>query len=276
MAGWYYVKNDAPCGPVPRAENERLLAAGKIGRGTLVWNDSMTDWAPAKEVLKVAPAQSPLSDLAEVEAEAGDETPQARASGPQEADQATMLEAPEAAKEEGEAEGTGGLSTGVKIAILTCAGGGLMLLLVAVVLLLGRNRQGSADSDGTSAKQTSTTTTQEPVKPKPVTEDVSTEPVRVTIDFNPSSITTPEQKAAYEEGLKQGEKHVAHDYAEAMKDKPSPEQMAKYVKTWMQERNDAVQVAVEFHGKESTEAMQCFGMREGAKAWMKKQGLSVP
>lgn len=46
-AGWYYVENQAPIGPVDTDEITALIAQGKIMPSTLVWRDGMAEWAAA-------------------------------------------------------------------------------------------------------------------------------------------------------------------------------------------------------------------------------------
>lgn len=45
---WHYVKNNEVQGPVADDEALRRLAAGTIQPDTLVWQEGMTDWQPAR------------------------------------------------------------------------------------------------------------------------------------------------------------------------------------------------------------------------------------
>ena len=91
-------------------------------------------------------------------------------------------------------------------------------------------------------------------------------------------MTTDGQRDAYKEGLTQGGKMIARDYADAMKaaTPPSQEQLRSLVKKWMQERDDSVQSMVQNRGLDSEYTMCAFGWRDGMKAWMKDHGLPQP
>jgi TM2 domain-containing membrane protein YozV len=47
---WYYSEAGEQRGPIPLAELKQRAAAGKLGRGELIWTDGMADWKPAGEV----------------------------------------------------------------------------------------------------------------------------------------------------------------------------------------------------------------------------------
>lgn len=47
---YYYRYGEAQYGPIPRAELERLIAAGQLTRATPVWGDGMAGWAPASHL----------------------------------------------------------------------------------------------------------------------------------------------------------------------------------------------------------------------------------
>jgi uncharacterized RDD family membrane protein YckC len=43
---WHYSENGGEAGPVPQAEFDRLVHAGRITSDTLVWRDGMPEWSP--------------------------------------------------------------------------------------------------------------------------------------------------------------------------------------------------------------------------------------
>ena len=47
---WYYVKNGQKEGPLSNADIPQFVRRGEITDDTLVWNETMTDWAPFNEV----------------------------------------------------------------------------------------------------------------------------------------------------------------------------------------------------------------------------------
>jgi uncharacterized RDD family membrane protein YckC len=57
---WHYAENNASRGPIPDAEFESLVRAGRVRPTTLVWREGMTDWRPLSEV---APALLAATDL---------------------------------------------------------------------------------------------------------------------------------------------------------------------------------------------------------------------
>lgn len=48
---WYYARNDDQIGPIDQAEFDKLVHAGTIHPGTLVWNPGMDDWVEYGEYL---------------------------------------------------------------------------------------------------------------------------------------------------------------------------------------------------------------------------------
>ncbi|HNR01357.1 MAG TPA: DUF4339 domain-containing protein [Anaerolineaceae bacterium] len=52
---WYYTLNNQQVGPVEEAEIKKLVEAGTITHGTLVWTNGMANWLPI--------AQTPLAGL---------------------------------------------------------------------------------------------------------------------------------------------------------------------------------------------------------------------
>ena len=53
MAEWYYAKDYQQVGPVSEEELSRLIASGGVQPDDLVWTESMTDWAPVREVFEL-------------------------------------------------------------------------------------------------------------------------------------------------------------------------------------------------------------------------------
>ncbi len=52
---WYYTLNNQQVGPVEEAEIKKLVEAGTITHGTLVWTNGMANWLPI--------GQTPLAGL---------------------------------------------------------------------------------------------------------------------------------------------------------------------------------------------------------------------
>jgi hypothetical protein len=52
---WYYVEDGIQQGPVAEAELRAWLAAGRLSDHTLVWQEGMSEWRPAREALPLAP-----------------------------------------------------------------------------------------------------------------------------------------------------------------------------------------------------------------------------
>jgi uncharacterized membrane protein len=60
---WHYVQNGQACGPIATAALQALLQNGSIGPETLVWQQGMTNWVPARSVAdftaSIAPGNTP-------------------------------------------------------------------------------------------------------------------------------------------------------------------------------------------------------------------------
>ncbi len=54
---WYYAQDNKPVGPVEDEAFERLVSAGVIQPGTLVWREGMPDWQPLAAVRPRQPGQ---------------------------------------------------------------------------------------------------------------------------------------------------------------------------------------------------------------------------
>lgn len=52
---WYAGVGDSAQGPMDRATLRQMISSGQVDAATLVWNESMADWAPAGTVASVAP-----------------------------------------------------------------------------------------------------------------------------------------------------------------------------------------------------------------------------
>lgn len=55
---WYYARGDDRMGPVDDAQFEELIATGHIREDTLVWREGMSDWAPMRNVSRVAAGEA--------------------------------------------------------------------------------------------------------------------------------------------------------------------------------------------------------------------------
>src|SRR5262249_31082041 len=47
MSEWYYARDNVPCGPVAKAEIQRMAACGDLAPSDLVWREGMTEWTRA-------------------------------------------------------------------------------------------------------------------------------------------------------------------------------------------------------------------------------------
>lgn len=77
MAAWYYRKGKETFGPIDEAELHRLVAAGALGPGDLVWHEQSRDWIPVAQWRASLARQSdgPVADdepvvVAEIEVQA--------------------------------------------------------------------------------------------------------------------------------------------------------------------------------------------------------------
>ena len=70
---WYYVSNDERVGPVTEEAFNTLISQGQITADTMVWNDSMSDWA-AYRTVQVAPASAAIPESGVSENDSGSST----------------------------------------------------------------------------------------------------------------------------------------------------------------------------------------------------------
>ncbi len=49
---WYYAQKGNQKGPVPSDELEKLIRAGEVGPGDLVWKEGLGDWTPAGKTVE--------------------------------------------------------------------------------------------------------------------------------------------------------------------------------------------------------------------------------
>ena len=65
---WHYAEDNGAQGPVPDAEFEALVRAGRVQPTTLIWHEGMTNWLPlsqvAPEVLAAAALPPATGDAA--------------------------------------------------------------------------------------------------------------------------------------------------------------------------------------------------------------------
>ena len=55
---WFYAKNGQQSGPVEKEQLDELFRSGQITSSDLVWNDSMSDWAPIGTLPEFSHAQA--------------------------------------------------------------------------------------------------------------------------------------------------------------------------------------------------------------------------
>ncbi len=55
---WFYAKNGQQNGPVEKEQLDELFRIGQITSSDLVWNDSMSDWAPIGTLSEFSHAQA--------------------------------------------------------------------------------------------------------------------------------------------------------------------------------------------------------------------------
>jgi uncharacterized RDD family membrane protein YckC len=62
---WYYVKNGQHAGPIEEAAFDELVRNGAVSPETLIWNSTMTAWAPCSQAYRAGsqpmPVSSPMS-----------------------------------------------------------------------------------------------------------------------------------------------------------------------------------------------------------------------
>jgi hypothetical protein len=115
-------------------------------------------------------------------------------------------------------------------------------------------------------------------KPK-ARKAAANEPLPKAIDVDPNSLA-PEKREYYDKGCKQG-LHIADNYCkEAFKDgKPGADEVASYVKKWLQERDVAIQVALiqaGNSGAENSEVLLACGRKAGFKEGLAKHSIPLP
>ena len=108
-----------------------------------------------------------------------------------------------------------------------------LIFLLAIVMIVN-----SPGDDQQPSVEPSAVTRHEPVKHEPVKQDTPSTAVLQLYEFDPKSLTTASDKAAYELGMKQGGSIVARYYAEVTKANPHPtqDQLRTHVKNWLQAR----------------------------------------
>ena len=222
----------------------------------------MAEWTPAANVPGLIPAAA---------------RPAAPAMPPRPAPAAGVLleatpAAPEAEYEEEPPGGIAGmwanLSSGAKTGIIVGGGGALVVFLFVIVLIFS-GALSSVEEEPAGA----VVAKHEPVKEEKAKEEPSSTEVLQHYEFDPKSLSTASQKAAYELGMTQGGKIIAREYNEETRGTPpSPEKLKALAKKWLEERDVAIHMGVVGHGRDSDDAITLFGRRDGAKAWLKEHG----
>src|SRR5262249_50320691 len=55
MSEWYYARDNVPCGPVAKAEIQRMAACGDLAPSDLVWREGMAEWTRAASAKELFP-----------------------------------------------------------------------------------------------------------------------------------------------------------------------------------------------------------------------------
>lgn len=61
---WYYASNGQQQGPVSQEQLTELYKAGQVKGTDLVWNDTMTDWAPLQSIPELSGGAAPAAAAA--------------------------------------------------------------------------------------------------------------------------------------------------------------------------------------------------------------------
>ena len=140
------------------------------------------------------------------------------------------------------------------------------LLLLVLTLLAGcgeapTGRRDAEQQSGNSKRGAGAERTSQPDAPK-------------VIEFDPSTIKSPESKAFFDEGYAQGLRMADTNHAKAFSNgEPSKQQLEMNVKTWRQERDVAIQVAAEA-GLKDPDALRAFGRKAGMKDGLAKHKIA--
>lgn len=70
MPDWYYSRNNEQTGPLTAAQLKSLAANGELNAEDFVWNETMTEWLPAKRVRGLFPQAQPVQPAASAPAKA--------------------------------------------------------------------------------------------------------------------------------------------------------------------------------------------------------------
>ena len=60
---WYYAKENEQLGPIDEEEFQHLIDSSQITPDSLVWNSTMTDWAPAASITGLFPESTAVPPL---------------------------------------------------------------------------------------------------------------------------------------------------------------------------------------------------------------------
>jgi hypothetical protein len=61
MSEWYYARDNVPCGPVAKAEIQRMAAFGDLTPSDLVWREGMAEWTRAGTAKELFPEGLPYA-----------------------------------------------------------------------------------------------------------------------------------------------------------------------------------------------------------------------
>lgn len=63
---WYYIRENKQVGPISESKLKELVDTGQLDRETLIWSESMQEWAPASKLIltdmKSTPTLSPMPE----------------------------------------------------------------------------------------------------------------------------------------------------------------------------------------------------------------------
>ena len=233
----------------------QLIAAGRIAPDDLVWTDTMSNWTPAAQVPGLISA--------------GTGSPYLAAQPAREEE----YEAPRGMWES--------LSPGARVGIVTGIGGGfLAFVFILVVVILARQHQPPSSAQNPDQEKVTTKASKpddsaaaaKPAKPP--------EPINTVPDFDPKKLTTPEEKAAYQEGYDQGAGPFLRMAIKTVANDATKEQILQSVKGWLKARDTAIIAGIHVNGMEALDTIKVYGRRDGFKAalkdWLKQRGLSMP
>src|SRR5262249_54530690 len=120
MSEWYYARDNVPCGPVAKAEIQRMAACGDLAPSDLVWREGMAEWTRAAAAKDLFPQ--------------GMSYPAATAAPGRRAERYASDESPAPRREFYPIRR--GLSTGAKIGLILGVVGGVVAAAVVIIVLV--------------------------------------------------------------------------------------------------------------------------------------------